>query len=99
MEFHNFADREKRRRRKEGCLKGKRVCFSHLLEERTADSKPLLAAVFFEGGFYSFHAEDCDYYICLDGESGPRLKSVARGTRVLTNEEFAQLLAKTPVKG
>ena len=48
IEFHNFADREKRRRQKEGRLKNKTVCFSHPLEERTELSKPLLSALFAE---------------------------------------------------
>lgn len=99
IEFHNFADREKRRRKKDGLLKGRRICFSHPLEENTELSKPLLSAVFEEGGFYSFHAEECDYYVFLEGESGPRLKSIARGTRLLTSGEFAQLLEKSPVRG
>ena len=81
VEFHNFIDREKRRRKKEGILKNKTVCFS-------------------AGGFYGFRAEECDYYVCLGEESGPRIKSAAsRGARILTHEEFAALTARDSVRG
>ncbi len=100
VEFHNFADREKRRRKKEGVLKNKTVCFSHPLEETLEVSKPLLSSLFAEGGFYSFRAEECDYYIYREGESGPRLKSAAaKKARLLTDGEFAAFLEKTPVQG
>lgn len=100
-EFHSFADREKRRRNKKGgCLKNKTVCFSHSLEENTALSKPLLSATFAEGAFYGFRAESCDYYVYSEGENGPRIKSAAaQGARLLTAEEFAALVNKSPVQG
>ncbi|MFQ7079022.1 MAG: hypothetical protein ACLRSW_14390 [Christensenellaceae bacterium] len=75
-QFHNYIDREKRRRRKEGILKNKTVCFSHPLEETLSASKPLAAALFAEGGFTAF-APKCDYYVYFEGESGPRIKSAA----------------------
>lgn len=81
VEFHNYIDREKRRRRKEGILKNKTVCFSHPLEETLSASKPLAAALFAEGGFYGFRAEECDYYVYFEGESGPRIKSGGRARR------------------
>ena len=100
VEFHNFIDREKRRRKKEGILKNKTVCFSHPLEESLSVSKPLAAALFAAGGFYGFRAEECDYYVCLGEESGPRIKSAAsRGARILTHEEFAALTARDSVRG
>ena len=100
VEFHNYIDREKRRRRKEGILKNKTVCFSHPLEETLSASKPLAAALFAEGGFYGFRAEECDYYVYFEGESGPRIKSAAaRGARLLTEAEFAQLTGREPLRG
>ena len=100
IEFHNFADREKRRRKKEGRLKNKTVCFSHPLEERTDLSKPLLSALFAEGGFYGFRAEECDFYVHFEGEGGPRIKSAsARGARLVTAEEFSSFLKKEPIRG
>lgn len=100
QEFHRFFDREKRRRKKEGRLKNRTVCFSHLLEEDTDLSKRLLSAVFAEGGFYGFRAEECDVYVCFEGENGPRLRAVKeRGIRLFTADEFSALFPKDPVQG
>ena len=74
-EFHVFADKEKRRRAKEGKLKNKRICFSHPLELQTDLAKSLLLKAFAQGAFYSFRAEDCDMYVCFETENGQRLKS------------------------
>ncbi len=89
-EFYRFFDREKRKRSKEGKLKGKRVCFSHPLELELLLSKKLLIALFAEGGFFVSRAEECDVYVCLEGESGARLKSAQeRKSKIMTAEEFA----------
>ena len=94
-EFHIFADREKRRRKKDGLLKNKTVCFSHPLEETLELSKSLLSAVFAEGAFYGCRAEECDVYVFLEGETGTRIKSVAsRGARLLTVAELSAFLAR-----
>ncbi len=93
IEFYRFVDREKRKRSKEGALKGKSICFSHPLELELSLSKPLLSAAFAAGGFFTSKAEECDWYICFEGESGARLKSVQNaGGRVLTPQEFAAYL-------
>ena len=92
-EFHIFADREKRRRAKEGKLKNKTVCFSHPLEQELPLSKKLLAAAFSEAAFFTSRAEDCDIYVCFEGEGGPRLKAVQNGNaRVFTADEFSAFL-------
>ena len=91
VEFYRFADREKRKRAKEGLLKNKKVCFSHPLELELSLSKRLLTAIFSEGAFFTSRAEECDIYVCFEGESGPRLKSVKQG-RVLTADEFFMYL-------
>ena len=91
IEFYRFADKEKRKRAKEGLLKNKMVCFSHPLELELPISKKLLGAAFAQGAFFTSHAEDCDIYVCFEGESGARLKSVKRG-RVLTLDEFSMYL-------
>ena len=94
-EFHRFFDKAKRRRAREGKFAGKTVCFSHPLEEDVKVSEPLLAAMFAEGGFYTFHAEDCDVYVCTEGETGPRLRGVQeRGAKVFSAAEFSALLQK-----
>jgi len=89
-EFYRFADREKRKRAKEGLLKNTSVCFSHPLELELPLSKKLLAAAFAQGAFFTSHAEECDLYVCFEGEGGPRIKSV-KG-KVLTADEFSAYL-------
>ncbi len=87
VEFYRFADKEKRKRSKEGVLKGKAVCFSHPLELELPLSKKLLSAVFAAGGSFTSHAEGCDFYICFEGENGARIKSVQSG-KILTVSEL-----------
>ena len=92
-EFHVFADKEKRRRAKDGKLRGKKVCFSHPLEMELNLSKPLLSSVFAQGGFLTYRAEECDIYVCFETESGPRLKSAQEvGARVFTPDSFKAYL-------
>ena len=93
--FHNFIDREKRKRKKDGKLKGKRICFSHALVLELDKAKMLAQKMFEQGGFYAFHAEECDVYVYLDGENGQRLKSAeANKARLLRAEEFQEYLEK-----
>jgi DNA polymerase III epsilon subunit-like protein len=94
MAFHNFIDREKRKRAKEGKLKGKRVCFSLALATDVPYAKKLASALFAESGFYSFHAEECDIYVQKGGETGQRLKSAMENkARIMTAEEFSAYLS------
>ena len=87
--FHIFADREKRKRAKDGKLKNKTVCFSHAVELQTATAKKLLIKAFALGARVTFRAEDCDLYICLDDETGQRKNSVIeRGAKIFSPEDF-----------
>ena len=91
--FHVFADKAKRKRAKDGKLKNKTICFSHGLELQTELAQKLLKAAFNQAAFITFRAEECDIYVTLDGEGGPRLQSVLdRGATVYTSEEFSSLL-------
>ncbi len=91
--FHNFIDREKRKRAKDGKLKGKRICFSHALTADIFLAKKLASELFAAAGFYSFHAEECDVYVLKDGETGQRLKSALENkARLMTVEEFSAYL-------
>ncbi len=90
VEFYRFVDRERRHRSKSGALQGKKVCFSHPLEIELSLSRPLLSATYAAGGLFTSHAEECDVYVCFEGEGGPRLKSV-KG-KVFSAQEFADLL-------
>ncbi len=95
VEFYRFADREKRRRSKEGRLKNKTVCFSHPLEIELERSKPLLLATFAAGGRFTSHAEDCDVYVFFEGEGGGRLQSAQKaGTRTMTVDEYEEFLGR-----
>ncbi len=92
-EFYRFFDREKRKRSKEGKLKGKTVCFAHALELEFSISKKLLSMVFAEAGYFTSRAEECDIYVTVEGESGARLKSAQTNkARILTAEELAKHL-------
>ena len=91
--FHNYIDKAKRRRKKDGKLKGKRVCFSHSLVLEFDRAKALALKVFEQGGFYAYHAEESDYYIYLEGESGQRIKSAeANRARLLLADELEAYL-------
>ncbi len=93
IEFYRFADREKRRRSKEGALKGKKVCFSHPLVLEVEISKPLVSAVFDAGGFFTSHAEECDLYIGFEGENGARIKTATSvGAKTLTVADLKEVL-------
>ena len=95
-EFHIFADREKRKRAKEGKLKNRTVCFSHALELQTPLAKKLLKAAFAQGARVTFRAEECDLYVCYESEVGQRLRSVqSRGAKIVTPETFAGLVEVT----
>ena len=91
--FHVFVDKEKRRRAKDGVLKGKSVCFSHPLELDLPLAKALVKQIFACGGFLTYRAEECDMYVCFENEGGPRLKSVQNaGARIFTPQQFEEFL-------
>ena len=90
-EFHIFADRERRKRMKDGKLKNKTVCFSHPLELQTPLAKKLLSGALAQAGRITFRAEECDVYVCFEEEKGARLDSAkTRGVRVFSPDEFAK---------
>ena len=95
VEFHHFADREKRRRAKEGRLKNKTVCFSHPLELQSALAQTLLKAAFAQGAYFTCRAEECDVYVCFESETGLRVKTVKdRGAKIFTPEQFSAFLGE-----
>lgn len=91
-DFHVFADREKRKRAKEGKCKNKTVCFSHTLEIQST-ATVLLRKAFAQGATLTYHAENCDVYVTAGEESGARLQSAKSGNaRIFTAEEFSAWL-------
>lgn len=93
-EFHIFADREKRRRAKDGKLRNKKVCFSHPLELETELAERLLKKAFAAGAFITYRAEECDVYVCFSEENGLRRKSAEGKARILTPEEFERYISE-----
>lgn len=93
-EFYRFVDREKRKREKEGKLKGKNVCFSHPVEIELPLSKKLLQSAFSQGAYFTSRAENCDVYVCFEGESGPRIQSLPPKTHVFTPDGFLSYLTE-----
>ncbi len=94
-QFHIFADKERRKRAKEGKLKNKTVCFSHALELDTPLAKKLLKGAFALAANITYRAEECDLYVCYDFENCPRLQSVrAKNTPVFTPESFEKYLGE-----
>ena len=93
--FHNFVDREKRKRTKLGKLKGKLVCFSHAIVLDLELAKNLVSKTFAHAGGYSFHAETCHFYVYSEGENGARIKSAQNNkARLMSVEEFIEFLEK-----
>lgn len=90
--FHLTVEKERRRRNKTGALAGKSVCFSHPFEIELERSVPLMREAFAAGLFFTYKAEECDYYIALEGERGPRMESV-KGEK-FTPEQFAEFLKR-----
>ena len=95
VHFHNFVDKEKRKRAKDGKLKGKKVCFSHPVELQIEIAEQLAVSLFAAGGFFTYKAEECDIYVRFETETGARLKSAEeRKARLFTPDEFAEYLQK-----
>ena len=91
--FHIFADRAKRKRAKDGVLKNKRVCFSHLLELQQPLVNELLLSAFAQGALISFRAEECDVYVCFATENDMRKQSAERvGAKVYAVDDFKAFL-------
>ncbi len=92
-ELHRFIDKERRVRNKNGALKGHRFCFSHAFEENLEEAKALIKEAFAHGCYYSYKAEECEYYIAYEGEGGARIQSaIERKARVFTPESFSKFL-------
>lgn len=93
--FHQFVDKAKRNRNKNGKWAGKRICFSHPLEQQLELSKRLLLGALSMGCFYSFRAEESDYYVHFESENGQRLAAVKKTkTTAFTVEAFDEILKK-----
>ncbi|MBQ8320365.1 MAG: 3'-5' exonuclease [Clostridia bacterium] len=88
--FHVTVDKERRKRNKAGKLAGKSVCFSHAFEVELERSLPLFRLSLANGLYVTGKAEECDYYVAYEGESGPRVNSV-KGER-FTPEGFEEFL-------
>lgn len=93
VEFYTYLDKNKRKRMKEGKLKGKKVCFSHPLVQKGELAKELLTAALSQAAYYTSKAEECDVYVCFEEESGARLKSAEKSkARILSPDKFFEYL-------
>jgi hypothetical protein len=91
--FHEFVDKNRRLRNKNGVMKGVEVGFSKLLEEQVEKSKGLVLKMFEKGGFFVYRADNCKIYVCTEGENGPRLlRAQENGAKVMTADEFERYL-------
>ena len=88
--FHQYVDREKRRRAKDGRLKGKTLCLSHALESEES-AYAVADKAFANAAWWTGRAEECDIYVAADGENGQRLLSAkGKGARIYTVQEFLE---------
>ena len=91
--FHNFIDKHKRKRAKDGMFKGLSVCFSHSLELQTEKAEQIARQLFSQAAFFTFKAEECDLYVCDETETGLRRKTAEQnGAKILTPDEMERWL-------
>ena len=91
--FHEFVDKSRKLRNKNGVMKGLAVSFSRLVEEQLEKSKALLLKMFEKGGFFAYRIDECKIYVCTEGENGPRLlRAQENGATIMTDEEFDRYL-------
>lgn len=88
--FRQYVERSKRRRAKEGKLKGKNLCISHALEWEEC-AYAVADKAFANAAWWTGKAEECHVYVAAEGEIGPRIKSAQdKGARIYTAQEFLQ---------
>lgn len=93
-QFHVFIDKHKRKRAKDGLLKGLSVCFSHSLELQTQKAEEIAQKAFSQAAFFTFRAEECNLYICDENETGLRRKTAEQnGAKILTPDELERWLS------
>lgn len=79
--FFNFVSR--RKCKKSGGFYGKTFTFSREIEENTELAKTLVAKIYENGGRYSQHVSESDYYV-TDGEDGSQRTQNAKKRENLT---------------
>ena len=72
IEFFNFVSRKKIKR--SGMFYGKTFTFSRNIEDATELAKNLVDAIYENGGKYSQHVSQSDYYIAEPDDNSPRTK-------------------------
>lgn len=61
--FFRYVNKHMNKRKKGGSLEGKIFCFSREIEDDSALSQRLVAAIFASGGKYTSHPAECNVYI------------------------------------
>ena len=88
--FHQYVERCKRRRSKEGKLRGRSLCISHALEWEEC-AYAIADKAFANAAWWTTKAEECHVYVAAEGETGPRIQSAkAKGAGIYTVQEFLQ---------
>ena len=91
--FHEYVDKHKRYRNKNGAKKFLSVSFSKKLEQNVELCKELCDDLFKQGGFYCFRADECNRFICEENETGPVVDRMReKGVEVLTPRQLKDLL-------
>jgi hypothetical protein len=91
--FHEYVDKHKRYRNKNGAKKFLSVSFSKKLEQNVELCKELCDDLFKQGGFYCFRADECNRFICEENETGPVVERMReKGVEVLTPRQLKDLL-------
>jgi len=89
--FRQYVEKCKRRRAKEGILKGRSLCLSHALEWEEC-AYAIADKAFASAAWWTGKAEECDVYVAAEDETGPRIKSAQeKGARIYTAKEFLAL--------
>lgn len=89
--FYNNLSRKRFKRG--GKLKGKKYCFSRAIEDEIALSIALVDKIYANGGKYTQHFEECDFYVRAEGDTSDRTKKAAlAGKPALDLTELEELL-------
>ncbi|MBQ5926852.1 MAG: 3'-5' exonuclease [Clostridia bacterium] len=92
-EFHEYVDKNKRFRNKNGDKKHLKVSFSKTLELNGELCKTLLKELFEKGGYYCFRADECNVFVCEENEQSVILERVKEhGATVVTADGFRKIL-------
>lgn len=83
IEFFNYLSRK--RPKKNGRYYGKVFSFSRAIEDDVTEAKALCDEIYAQGGRYSHHLKDCNYYVCADGDDTQRTVNARNMNIIITD--------------